>query len=142
MKRGDLLSLGAVVALLFVLILTRTADVKAQSPSPAPSIVLHNFGVIPRATATPAEHHAIENDEPEKPLPRSWLIGGAIAVVIGLAGLIYGATRVWHSSNLFDRQYRFPPPQDVPLRLGGEKSGGHMATLRFRAPKASEAKDV
>jgi hypothetical protein len=106
--------------------------------------VLQNFGVIPRSTATPGERHAIENDEPEKPLPRSWIIGGGIAVIAALAGLIYGASRVWHSSNLFDRQYRFPPPQEVPLRLGGEKSGGHMATVRFRAPKnaASKAKDV
>jgi hypothetical protein len=37
----------------------------------------------------------------------------------------------WRKWNLFDRQYRFRPAEDVPLRLGGKRSGGCMGRIDF-----------
>lgn len=91
---------------------------------------------------------AREGDEEEaKPIPRGWIIGGALAAIAALAVVAWGAARVWRSSNLFDRQYHFPPVENVPIRLGGEKSGGHQARVQFGAGRrrraaVSEAKDV
>ena len=60
------------------------------------------------------------------------VIGVILALIfLGLLKAIHSAMRKWRSSNLFDRQYRFPMVRDVPLRLGAGKSGGTMAALLF-----------
>ncbi|MDQ6860792.1 MAG: hypothetical protein M3032_06510 [Verrucomicrobiota bacterium] len=146
MKRGDLQSLGAtLLALVFVLCWGR-AHLDAQTPSPSPSatIVLRNIGVIPAPTTPPPRRPAAQPDEEEKPIPRNWLIGGGIAAVLATIGLSYGAQRVWRSSNLFDRQYRFPRSENVALRFGAERCGGHLASVKFETPRSrrSETKDL
>ena len=69
--------------------------------------------------------------EPEQPIPVGWIIGGAAVIVIGTALFLWGSARQWHSSNLFDRQYRFPRSTKVAQRFGAKRCGGHMATVRF-----------
>jgi hypothetical protein len=76
-----------------------------------------------------------------KPIPRSWKIAGAAAAVVLFAVALALAVRAWHAGNLFDREYRFPPVASAALRLGANKSGGCMATIKFRdrGDPASEA---
>ena len=82
------------------------------------------------------------------PLPRKWIIGaGAFGAVAGGALLFFGV-RAWRRSRLFGRQYRFTVPKNVAPRLGGERSGGLLASASFgeggsraRAP-SSPAKDT
>ena len=146
-RRGNLHSLGAAAVVLAIMIVAAAAAPPLPPPSPSGSegLVLRHIGVIPSPTPTPIHRPKIEDDEPERPLPRSWVIAGAIAAALALVGITYGATRVWRSSNLFDRQYRFPRAEEVAVRLGGEKSGGHMATVSFAADQSravSKAKDA
>jgi hypothetical protein len=71
------------------------------------------------------------------PISSGWKIVVAIVIALTAAALATGlcfAMRAWRSSNLFDRQYRFPAVPEVALRLGASKSGGCMATLVFDAP--------
>ncbi len=103
------------------------------------------MGVIPTPTPTPTRKLQLQDEE--RPIPREYLIGGAIAAGVVLLGILYGAIRAWRTSNLFGRQYRFPTTRDAAVRLGGEKSGGHMATVRFGPERAapeesSKAKDA
>lgn len=67
--------------------------------------------------------------------PESIALGWKIAIIAVIASAVgtglYFSVRSWRSSNLFDRQYRFPSVAQVPLRLGGTKSGGSMATIVF-----------
>ena len=142
--RGNLHSLGAAIAACTLLLVT-TAATPYPSPSPAATLVLRQIGVLPKPTPTPEHHAKLENDEPAKPIPRSWLVGGGIAAALVLAAIVYGALRAWRSSNLFDRQYRFPRSDDVAIRLGGEKCGGHIASASFGVEKSragSKTKDT
>ncbi|HEX8279832.1 MAG TPA: hypothetical protein VF551_00525 [Chthoniobacterales bacterium] len=110
---------------------TAAGDLHAQVPSPSASKPIFQprpFGPVPPAKETPPRPMDVDD---EKPIPRGWIIGGVAAAVLAAAALLYGASRAWRSSNLFDRQYRFPADGDVALRFGGQKSGGHMATTRF-----------
>lgn len=140
-KRGDLYSLGATVIMLVLMMAWGRTHLQAQSASPSPIFRAQQFGVIPRPTPTPTRRVAAEPEEEAKPIPRSWVIGGAIAAVVALGGLSYLATRVWRSSNLFDREYRFPVTRDAAIRLGAERCGGHMAVVQFGKPR-SKTKDV
>ena len=106
----------------------------AQSPLPEPSSAKplfqeKPFGPHPEATATPPIK-AIDPED-EKPIPRSWYLGGACAAAVAIAALLYGAARAWRSSNLFDRQYFFPVGAEASVRLGAVRCGGHMATINF-----------
>jgi hypothetical protein len=68
------------------------------------------------------------------PMPLEWKIAIGIGIAIVayfLASGLYLAARRWHASNLFDRKYLFPRVQNAPVRLGGSKTGGCMATLVF-----------
>src|ERR1700704_4062810 len=56
-------------------------------------------------------------------------IAVAVTLVVGGLTALAFSLRTWISSNLFGRQYRFPPVEFVALRLGGKKSGGHMGTI-------------
>ncbi len=115
------------------------------SPSPGGTIELRVYGIIPTPSPTP-KPTAAPLEEPSKPIPRGWIVGGAIAGALLAAGLFYGAARAWRESNLFDRQYRFPAVSGVAVRLGAEKCGGHLATVRFGPERpraaASETKNV
>lgn len=100
---------------------------------------------MPPPTATPTPKHYLQPEEEGEPIPRSWWIGGIAAVALAIVALLYLATRSWRSSNLFDRQYRFPTGGKAALRLGAVRSGGHMATLRFDGetlPPPSKPEDV
>ena len=131
---------AALPALLIFLLLASPA-LGASSPFPAPSSANSLFrektyGPLPPPTPTPSPKAVLAHEE-EKPIPAGWRIGGIVAAVLALAGLLYGAARAWRSSNLFDRQYRFPEAGEPALRLGGNRCGGHMATIKLDAPAGS-----
>ena len=142
----------AVILLLpFVfLVCASAASVVAQLPPPAqatPDFQERPYGPLPAPTREPK---AKPKDVERKPIPVGWLIGGAASAVLGIAGILYGASKAWHSSNLFDREYRFPTGGQAALRFGGKRCGGHMATVQFgdpitrpaREPAHSEAKNI
>ena len=109
-------------------------------PTPSPSAPLFEerpFGPLPPPTEPPAPRHVLEDAE-RKPIPRAWLIGGALAAAVVLLLLLWGALRAWRSSNLFDQQYRFPPIGEAAVRLGGKKSGGHSAQISL-VPRPDDA---
>jgi hypothetical protein len=60
------------------------------------------------------------------------LIAGAAVLLFVSVILLVRSVRAWRSSNLFDRQYRFPAPGPAALRFGGNRCGGQLATLTFR----------
>jgi uncharacterized membrane protein YgcG len=80
------------------------------------------------------------------PLPLVWKIAIVAAGLALIAVTFYFSIRTWHTWNLFDRQYRFPPVTKVPLRLGANRSGGCMARIEFhdrgRPQESSRAKDL
>ena len=114
-------------------------------PSPSPPVFQDRpFG--PKPPATPPRPSIVRTQVPT-PFPREWVIGGAAVGVVGGAALLFFAIREWRMSRLFGREYRFPVRNNVSLRLGGERSGGLMATARFgeSSPSArdrSEAKQT
>jgi hypothetical protein len=67
-----------------------------------------------------------------RPLPLGWEITIALLVAGAVGTAIYFCLRAWRSSNLFDRQYRFPKMENAALRFGANKSGGFMATIVYR----------
>jgi hypothetical protein len=68
---------------------------------------------------------------PSKPIPLGWKITiVATGFAVAASALLF-SVRAWRSSNLFDREYRFPPVKSAALRLGANKSGGSMATVDF-----------
>lgn len=130
-------------------LLMAEAGLAQESPAPFPEPTSAEslfeerpFGPLPPPTPTPSPRRVVLEDE--EPIPKEWWIGGGIALAVALLGVIYGAMRASRSSNLFDRQYRFPEGGEPAYRLGGRRSGGHMAKIRFgegkRAP-ASEPED-
>jgi hypothetical protein len=74
-------------------------------------------------------------DEPQaapvRPIPRGWKIAIVAIVAVGSGFALAFSVRAWRSSNLFDRQYRFPPVVAVGFRLGANRSGGRMVTIEF-----------
>ena len=146
---------GRVLLLLLPVLVLLCATVQplfAQLPAPpaaTPDFKDRPFGPIPAPTKEPRAKP--KDIEPSKPLPLGWKITIGAAIVLGTAGLLYGASKAWHSSNLFDREYRFPTGDTAALRFGGKRCGGHMATIRFGDPFAqperreavrSEAKNI
>lgn len=133
---------GTLARVHVALLLALSADSIAAPalPTPEPSAPLFRerpFGPRPLPTqSAPAKPRSTED---EKPLPTSWIVAGVAIVVLATAGLLYAAARAWRSSNLFDREYRFPPRDSAALRLGGMKSGGHMASVEFGSPARREA---
>jgi len=112
--------------------------VAAQPPKPSPSAPLFQdrpFG--PRPAPTLPRAVKPKESQPEKPIPIVWVISGGLAAVASAVALLYWAARAWRSSNLFDRQHRFPEAKEAALRLGGTRRGGHMARLRFGTSASS-----
>ena len=66
-----------------------------------------------------------------KPIPLPWIIAGIVLCLAAVSIVLLRSARAWRSSNLFDRQYRFPLPDQVEQRFGGRKCGGYMATVSF-----------
>ena len=135
------------VAWIIVLSAAGPCELNAQEPSPTPTPPIFDprpLGVIPPPTPTPRRKFALDREE--KPIPRGWKIGGAVAAALAAVAVVYAAARAWRSANIFDRQYLFPISRDAAVRFGGEKSGGHMATVRFRPEEAplagSKTKDA
>jgi hypothetical protein len=140
-----------ITGLLFAFValaIAQTLPAFAQLPPPStakPEFKERPFGPLPAPTRPPAAKP--KDVEESEPLPLGWKVGIGVAIALAVAGLLYGASRAWHSSNLFDYQHRFPVGNDAALRFGGKRSGGHMATLSFgdradarREPQPSEAK--
>lgn len=122
---------------------------RAASPTPLPAPTSANslfkaqrFGPLPPPTPAPTPRRI--SLEEEEPIPTFWWVGGIAIAVLALIGILFAASRAWRSSNVFDRQYRFPEGGKAALRFGGTRSGGHMATVQFepkdRSPE-SETKD-
>lgn len=117
--------------LCFILAAGSLLDLHAQMPTPSPAEPLFKerpFGPLPPPTSTPVRK---AEPEPEEPIPLNWLIGGTAAAVLAIGLVLFLAARRWHSSNLFDRQYRFPVVRDPALRFGAKKCGGHLARVEF-----------
>ena len=114
-------------------------EVDLPKPAPAGSLFKDRpFGPLPPPTPTPERKRFSEEDE--KPIPFAWIVGGGVAGAIIIVAVLFGASRRWRSSNLFDRQYRFPIVHDPALRFGAKKCGGHLATVRMSEPlKAKNA---
>ncbi len=113
------------------------------APQPAgPLFKQRTIGAIPSPTEPPATRRV--DPEDEKPIPREWIFGAIALGVIAALGILYGSARAWRSSNIFDQQYRFLVTDNPALRLGGHRSGGHMATIGVgegtaRGSKAEQA---
>jgi hypothetical protein len=66
-----------------------------------------------------------------KPIPLPWKIAIVLGSIAAASLVLWILIRVWRSANLFDREYRFPLTATAAVRLGGTRSGGHMATISF-----------
>lgn len=114
------------------LVCVNVVSVFAQLPPPpaaTPEFKERPYGPIPAPTKPPPAK--LKDVEPSKPLPLGWKIGIGVGTALAVAGLLYGASRAWHSSNLFDQQHRFPVGTEAALRFGAKRCGGHMATIHF-----------
>jgi hypothetical protein len=99
---------------ILILAAARVAICQSEQPSPdAPSQMVQ----------APSAH--------TKPIPVGWKIGIVAIVAMGTGFVLAFSMRAWGSSNLFDRQYRFPTGAAAELRFGANKSGGCMATIEF-----------
>ena len=134
-KRSLRVARAILIALLFATAAGAAPSLPPPSPSP-PVFEPRPFGPAP--PPTPPQPSVVRS-QPPNPLPRKWIVGaGAFGAVAGGALLFFGI-RAWRTSRLFGRQYRFPVPKDIPLRLGGERSGGSLATARFGENGAGSA---
>jgi hypothetical protein len=87
-------------------------------------------GVSPGPSATPAGAMQFQRPPP-KPIPATIKITIVATVVVVGAVVLFFSMRAWRAGNLFDREYRFPPVTAATVRLGGQRSGGCMATINF-----------
>ena len=136
------LSILAAVLFCAVTVPPAVAELPPPSTSP-PEFRDRPFG--PKPPPTPPRPSVVRSESPER-LPRSWILGGAAFGALIGGGLLFFAFRAWRMARIFGRQYRFPVPAKVAVRLGGERSGGLMATTRFAtsgqtAGAESKAKD-
>jgi hypothetical protein len=87
----------------------------------------------PRSTPSVTPDQLVETQSrPPKPLSRMSKLGVTAAVMLLSLIVLLFSIRAWRAGNLFDREYRFPPVASVAIRLGGNRSGGCMATISFR----------
>ncbi|MDQ6913165.1 MAG: hypothetical protein M3128_09865 [Verrucomicrobiota bacterium] len=114
---------------------TRAQDAIATPTPSAPLFEERPYGPRPLETPTPMR----KIKEPDKPIPVGWIIGGAAIIAIGTTVFLWGSARQWHSSNLFDRQYRFPRSTKVAVRFGAKRCGGHVATVRLGPSKTKNS---
>ncbi|HEY2124953.1 MAG TPA: hypothetical protein VGG94_05770 [Chthoniobacterales bacterium] len=98
-------------------------------------LVLFTF-VPGLAAQTPEETRDEAEQFAARPIPRELKIFAVLLLVSAAGAGLYLAFRAWRYSNLFDRQYVFPPAGEATLRLGGSRSGGCMATIDFATAPA------
>ncbi|MEP6685855.1 MAG: hypothetical protein ABJB22_03685 [Verrucomicrobiota bacterium] len=114
---------------IFVFVLAGFAiSAPLASAQPDPSI-FDQGRYIPQGTPPP---EVKRTPAPAEPIPRAVLISGGAVLLLVSSILLFKSARAWRSSNLFDRQYRFPPPGPAAFRFGGNRCGGQLATLNFR----------
>ena len=122
------------------------APALAELPPPSTSPpVFQDRPFGPKPPPTPPQPSVVGSGASE-PVPRAWILGGAAFGALVVGGVLFFALRAWRMARIFGRQYRFPVPAKVAVRLGGERSGGLMATTRFAAnaptvPAGSKPKD-
>jgi hypothetical protein len=127
--RTSLINRLALAVWLSMLIIASSPIARSQTlslPSATPS---------PSAVASARENpfdQFVKAQAQRKPIPTSWKIAAAMVVVAIASVVLWISVRVWRASNLFDRQYRFPAVQSAALRLGGTRSGGLVASTKFR----------
>lgn len=135
----------AIFLFLLLSLFCAAGDLRAQNVKASPAEPLFKerpFGPLPPPTAPPGR-----KDPEAEPLdiPVGWWIAMGVTGALAIAALYYFSARRWHSSNLFDRQYRFKIVPDPALRFGAKKCGGHMARIDL-GPLVrlaeSEAKDA
>jgi hypothetical protein len=106
------------------------------------------FAFVPGMAAqtpeeTPAQTPYETQDDAEqfaaRPIPRGFKVAAVLLVLTAAGAGFYFALRTWRYSNLFDRQYVFPPAREATLRLGANRSGGRLATINFTAAPAEPA---
>jgi hypothetical protein len=104
-----------------------------QLGTPLPQVV-----ITPTPQPTPPLPAFAQPRAARKPIPLAWKLAIVATALLISLGVLHFATRAWRKWNLFDRQYRFPSAENVPLRLGAARSGGCMATIDFRRESSSE----
>lgn len=140
----------ALTALLLALTFIPCASTQTPEITPDQSIIQPDWLRTPETTSeqtstpqdsTPTPEATIEETGPDEPQPLAfgWKIAIAVAVTAAVATGLYFSIRTWRSSNLFDRQYIFPPVEKAAFRLGGTKSGGCMAMIVFSGASAGRA---
>lgn len=123
------------------------ADATAALPPPSPSPpVFQNRPFGPLPAPTPPRPSVVRPRTPE-PIARGPIVAGTAFAMLAGGAVLFFAIRAWRISRLFGRQYLFRVRDKVPLRFGGERSGGLMATASFRHAGAtprdrSEPKDT
>ena len=76
---------------------------------------------------------------PSKPIPLRWKIAIVLGAIVVGSGSLWLAVRVWRSSNLFDREYRFARPagsRSTAWRGQIWRSFGNDYLSRSRRPAA------
>jgi hypothetical protein len=109
----------ATLSMLFAFCLSSHAQDAANAPATS------------SATASAENPFGQSAGPSKKPTPLVVKIGIVFALAAAAAGVLWISIRVWRAANLFDRQYQFLPPQTAALRLGANRSGGHLATIKF-----------
>ncbi|MEP7015573.1 MAG: hypothetical protein ABI925_09045 [Verrucomicrobiota bacterium] len=99
---------------------------RSQGISPATE------ALTPSPTIAPENPFAKLAQPSRKPIPLRWKVAIVLTALVIAAAALWFSIRVWQSSNLFDRQYRFAAVPTAAIRLGANRSGGHMATITFR----------
>ena len=118
-------------------------NLRGHLPSPTPGRIALFLSIV-IVVAAPVAICQSQNPGPDsssalaqgqrahpKPIPVGWKIAIVAIVAMGGGFAVAFSLRAWRSSNLFDRQYRFPAVEAAALRLGANKSGGCMATIEF-----------
>ena len=133
--------LSTLAALLFCVIAATPAVAELPPPSTSPPVFQDRpFG--PKPPPTPPQPSVVRPGSAD-PIPRSWILGGIAFGGVVAGAILFFALRAWRMARIFGRQYRFPVPANVALRLGGERSGGLLATTRFEnAAAGSKPKDA
>ena len=132
---------STLAAVLFCTAAVTPALPELPPPSTSPPVFQDRpFG--PKPPPTPPRPSVVRSDAPE-PIPRSWILGGVGFAAVVAGALLFFAFRAWRMARIFGRQYRFPVPAKVAVRLGGERSGGLLVTTRFETVGAgSKPKDA
>ena len=132
---------AALAAVLFCAVAVAPALSELPPPSTSPPVFQDRpFG--PKPMPTPPQPSVVR-PEASEPIPRSWIVGGVAVGALVAGAMLFFALRAWRMARIFGRQYRFPVPAKVAVRLGGERSGGLLATTRFASADAgSKPKDA